>query len=129
MRERRFEEKGDMAGGMGVIRIQMSSFGVNLSGNRMAEWEKSTDDFESVLICALRYCLGRQTYMPSIVIAFVRPMLSALSVRALSVIVRDIENAKGGVPGLGDPNIDEPLWLNLLNVAKAELEGRKETDE
>lgn len=67
--------------------------------------------------------------MPSIIIAFVRPMLSALSARALSVIVRDIENAKGGVPGLGDPNIDEPLWLNLLNVAKAELEGRKGTDE
>lgn len=112
-----------------MIRIQMSAFGVSLSGNRMAEWEKSTDDFESVLICALRYCLGRQTYMPSIVIAFVRPMLSALSVRALSVIVRDIENAKGGVPGLGDPNIDEPLWLNLLNAAKAELEGRKGADE
>ena len=90
---------------------------------------KSTDDFESVLICALRYCLGRQTYMPSIVIAFVRPMLSALSVRALSVIVRDIENAKGGAPGLGDPNIDAPLWLNLLNAAKAELEGRKGADE
>lgn len=67
--------------------------------------------------------------MPSIVITFVRPMLSALSTRALSVIVRDIENAKGGVPGLGDPNIDEPLWLNFLNAAKAELEGGKETDE
>lgn len=47
--------------------------------------------------------------MPSIMIAFVRPMLPALSAKALSVIVRDIENAKGGVPGLGDPNIDEPL--------------------
>ena len=67
--------------------------------------------------------------MPSIIIAFVRPMLPALSIRALSVIIRDIENAKGGMPGLGDPNIDEPLWLNLLNVAKAELEGRKEIDE
>lgn len=125
MRERRFEEKG----GMGVTRIQMSAPGTSSPGNRMAEWETSTDDFESVLICALRYCLGRQTYMPSIIIAFVRPMLSALSIKALSVIVHDIENAKGGVPGLGDPNIDEPLWLNLLNVAKAELEGRKEIDE
>ena len=67
--------------------------------------------------------------MPSIMIAFVRPMLPALSAKALSVIVRDIENAKGGVPVLGDPNIDEPLWLNLLNVAKAELEGRKGADE
>lgn len=125
MCERRFDEKG----GVGVTRIQMSTPGISSPGNRVAEWETSTDDFESVLICALRYCLGRQTYMPSIIITFVRPMLSALSARALSVIVRDIENAKGGVPGLGDPNIDEPLWLNLLNVAKAELEGRKGADE
>ena len=125
MRERRFGEKG----GVGVTRIQMSTPEASSSGNRAAEWETSTDDFESVLICALRYCLGRQTYMPSIVIAFIRPMLSVLSAKALSVIVRDIENAKGGVPGLGDPNIDEPLWLNLLNAAKAELEGRKGMDE
>lgn len=112
-----------------MTRIQMSTPGMNTPGNKMAEWETSTDDFESVLICALRYCLGRQTYMPSIIIAFVRPMLSALSIRALSVIVRDIENAKGGVHGLGDPNIDEPLWLNLLNVAKTELKVRKGADE
>lgn len=112
-----------------MTRIQMSTPGMSTPGNKMAEWETSTDDFESVLICALRYCLGRQTYMPSIIIAFVRPMLSALSIRALSVIVRDIENAKSGVPGLGDPNIDEPLWLNLLNATKAELERRKGADE
>lgn len=58
---------------MGVTRIQMSTPGMSTPGNKMVEWETSTDDFESVLICALRYCLGRQTYMPSIIIAFVRP--------------------------------------------------------
>lgn len=67
--------------------------------------------------------------MPSIIIAFVRPMLSALSIRALSVIIRDIENAKGGVPGLGDPNIDEPLWLDFLSAAKMELKMRRDIDE
>lgn len=112
-----------------MTRIQMSTPGMSSPENRMAEWEASTDDFESVLICALRYCLGRQTYMPSIIIAFVRPMLSALSIRTLSVIIRDIENAKGGVPGLGDPNIDEPMWLDFLNVAKTELKVRKDADE
>ena len=112
-----------------MTRIQMSTPGMSSPGDKMAEWETSTDDFESVLICALRYCLGRRTYMPSIIIAFVRPMLSALSIRALSVIIRDIENAKGGVPGLGDSNIDEPLWLDFLNVAKTELKIRKGANE
>ena len=44
MCERRFGEKG----GMGVTRIQMSTHEASSSGNRVAEWETSADDFESV---------------------------------------------------------------------------------
>ena len=40
MRERRFGEKG----GVGVTRIQMSTPEASSSGNRVAEWETSTDE-------------------------------------------------------------------------------------
>ena len=33
---------------MGVTRIQMSTPEASSSGNRVAEWETSADDFESV---------------------------------------------------------------------------------
>ena len=37
------------------------------------------DDFGAVLNCAVRYAIGRQTYMPGLVIDFIRPMLPYLN--------------------------------------------------
>ena len=34
-------------------------------------WVAITDDFESMLICALRYSIGRETYMPGIAIDYI----------------------------------------------------------
>ena len=31
------------------------------------------DDFETILICAERYALGRQTYMPKLVVDYITP--------------------------------------------------------
>ena len=50
------------------------------------------EDFGVVLNCAIRYCLGRQTYMPSLVIDFIRPLLPHLDNKTLSIIENDIKN-------------------------------------
>lgn len=78
------------------------------------------DDFGAVCNCAVRYSLGRMTYMPSIVIGFIRPRLSLMTDRTLWCFERDIE----GAGSLGDPDIDAPLWLNFLSAVKAELASR-----
>ena len=41
--------------------------------------DPTDDDFGAVLNCAIRYSLGRQTYMPHLVMDFARPLLPFLS--------------------------------------------------
>ena len=70
------------------------------------------DDFESILICAVRYCIGRRTYMPSVVIGYITPLLSSLSSTTLFCLKRDVEEAEKE-NRLGDENIDKPLWISF----------------
>lgn len=83
---------------------------------------KNDEDFGAILVCAVRYALGRRTYMPSIVAAFVKSVAGELSVRTLTTIRNDICTARDrGL--LGDANIDVPVWLDLLNEVDFYLSG------
>lgn len=84
----------------------------------------SSDRFGCVLNCAVRYALGRETYMPVVVQNQIRPLLPYLSDKTLFVMKRDIEEAKARMDSscraLGDPSIDAPGWLEFLaDVKKA----------
>ncbi len=48
------------------------------------------DNFGAVLNCAVRYSIGRQTYMPSLVVGFITPLLPHVSDRTLYVLDQDI---------------------------------------
>ena len=78
------------------------------------------DDFGAVCNCAVRYSLGRMTYMPSIVIGFIRPRLSLMTNRTLWCFERDLEGAQS----YGDEQIDKPLWVDFLAAVKAEIAAR-----
>ncbi len=79
-------------------------------------------DFGTVLVCAVRYAIGRQTYMPKIVIDYIRPLLPIMDDHALWVINKDIEEATR--ISLGDPIIDEPVWKSFHESVKNELRAR-----
>lgn len=82
------------------------------------------NDFGAVLICAVRYCIGRQTYMPGLVIDFIRPLLPKLGSNTLAVMEKDIIEADS----LGDERIDQPRWLlYFLNDIRAEKQRRIKT--
>lgn len=83
------------------------------------------NDFESILICAMRYAIGRQSYMPSIVAGYINMLLPELSDNMLFVMQRDIEEAGS----YGDPVIDKPLWMHLLENIRKERENRGEQNE
>lgn len=83
------------------------------------------EDFGTILICAVRYALGRQTYMPGLVQGYIRPLLPCLDKRTLSVMQRDIEEAAHRPGGLGDARIDWPGWISFLEAVKEEQKGRK----
>ena len=84
------------------------------------------DDFGTLAICAIRYCYGRQTYMPDLVRGIIRPHLRELSDKDLTVMIEDCDFQER-MHLYGDERIDKPGWLKW----KAELIAEKErrTDE
>lgn len=56
--------------------------------------DPTNDDFGVVCNCAVRYCLSRQSYMPSIVCRYIVPLLPELTDRTLDCFERDIAERK-----------------------------------
>lgn len=84
-----------------------------------ASWFAITfdDDFGCIVGCAVRYALGRYTYMPSLVADFVKKNLPVLNTQTLMVMVRDISGA------LKNNNLPcRDTWVDLKNNAEARLE-------
>ena len=81
------------------------------------------DDFGTLCICALRYCHGRQTYMPSLVQKIVRKYLEDFADRDIAVMVDDCEFLRRNNL-YGDEKIDKPNWLAWEKLVKAEMDRR-----
>ena len=82
-------------------------------------------DFEDILISAVRYALGRETYITMTISAYVSRLLPHLSSRAIGIITHDITDAYS----LGNPTIDAPCWNLLVKDISKEMERRiNETD-
>lgn len=85
------------------------------------------DDFGCILNCAVRYALGRQTYMPKTVVEFITPLIPHLNNRTLSCFDRDIvEHGKHW--NFGHPDIDEPVWMRFHAAVVQELGTRNVTE-
>lgn len=54
----------------------------------------ANDDFGAVCNCAVRYCLGRRSYMPSLVCGYITPLLPKLTDKTLGCFERDIAERK-----------------------------------
>ena len=85
-------------------------------------------DFETILLCAVRYAIGRKTYIPSLVIDYITPLLPYLSEDVLKLIANEITEHDTYEGGLGDEMIDRPYWLNFKRKILAEMERRGNED-
>lgn len=78
-------------------------------------------EFGLIVTCAIRYAIGRMTYMPSAVCEFTLRYLPMLDNKTISVMIRDItevlERNQGKIA-------DAELWLNLRTKAEEEKERR-----
>lgn len=68
------------------------------------------EDFETLCICAIRYCHGRKTYMPTMVQEIVLRHLQDISDVWLETMIKDCEFQKD-MNLYGDERIDKPSWL------------------
>lgn len=76
----------------------------------------SDDDFGAVINCAIRYCLGRRTYMPDLICRYVKPLLPYLNDKTIECMERDIRTA----PSYGD-DCDVDTWNHMYLAVDAEM--------
>lgn len=81
-------------------------------------------DTEGILLYAMRYALGRRTFAPSDVIQAIRSALPLRDAGVRQAMIDDIERAAlaselPSVEALGDPQVDAPGWLLLLDELRA----------
>ena len=82
-------------------------------------------NFETILLCAVRYAIGRQTYIPSLVIDYITPLLPYLSDNTLRLMANEITEYEAYEGGLGDEKIDKPYWIDFLRKIRLEIGGQK----
>lgn len=87
--------------------------------------DSTNDDFGAVCNCAVRYCLSRQSYMPSLVCGYIAPLLPKLTDRTLDCFERDIAERKKTSFDFGD-SCDYETWDAFYKAVCKEIEGRKE---
>ncbi len=80
----------------------------------------SKEDFGTLCVCALRYCHGRRTYMPSLVQHIVKTHFEDLSEKDLKVIATDREFQTEW----GDP-VDKADWLSFYRELEEYSTGLK----
>ena len=85
---------------------------------------KEPSDFSTLAICALRYCMGRQTYMPSLVRDIIRPFLQIIPSGSIDIMIKDCEFQKE-YSMWGDPIIDKPGWQTWEQELRAEKNRRE----
>lgn len=85
----------------------------------------ANDDFGAVCNCAVRYCLGRQSYMPSLVCRYIISLLPELTDKTLDCFERDITERKRAGFDFGD-SCDYETWDTFYKAVCKEIEGRKE---
>lgn len=76
---------------------------------------------EQMLICAVRYALGRQSYIVSVTCDFVKSIKDKLSQNCINIIIRDIEEEIKMCHNLGRTcgmECDEADWIKLLEILK-----------
>lgn len=87
--------------------------------------DPSDNDFQAILICAVRYSIGRRTYMPELVTRYIKPLLPQMTDNTLAVMRRDVEEPETSAFGSYGDECDRETWMRFLREIKEEQERRK----
>ena len=85
----------------------------------MTKSMENDTDTVAIALCALRYCIGRRTYMPSLVVDWVKRHWAAFSENEKNVILRDLQREVDSGRDLGD-SCDIRTWTNFLSWISAQ---------
>ena len=88
-------------------------------------WVAVTQDFELMMISALRYAIGRGSYMPSVTIDYIRYLIPQLSANTLYVMQRDIRETIVNYGRIKTKLYMEVEWIELESELRKEYEKKK----
>ena len=92
-------------------------------------WVTITQDFELMMISALRYAIGRYTYMPSVTIDYIRYLIPQLSAKTLFVMQRDINEEIARYYRMERELFLADEWQKLAEEIGIEYEKKKAVQE
>ena len=84
-------------------------------------------DYEQIVISAVRYGLGRMSYIVGTICRYVADERKKLSTNCLNIIIRDIREEIEMCHRLGKTcgmDFDERTWQNLMTILEQEVESR-----
>jgi len=85
--------------------------------------EPNDDMGGAVLNCAVRYALGRASYMPGLVMDEIRPVVGNLTEKTLFCMERDIREWMQDTGNQKNPYWED--WDGFLKLVREQLEKRK----
>ena len=92
-------------------------------------WVVVSQDFELMMISALRYAIGRYTYMPSVTIEYIRYLIPQLSAKTLFVMKRDIDEEIEHCERMGRELYMDKEWAKLAEEIGIEYAKKKAVQE
>lgn len=87
--------------------------------SQQLRFDPADDDFGSMVVCAVRYSLGRCTYMSKLICDYLTPRLFLLDDKAIGCMERDIRASSF----YGD-DCDRQVWMEFLSAVENEMERR-----
>lgn len=79
------------------------------------------DDFQKMLVSAERYALGRMTYIVSLTVNYISPLIRSLDLKYINIMIDDITGHSDLGYGM---DMDKADWMRLLDRLCAEREKR-----
>lgn len=80
------------------------------------------ENFQEILVSAVRYALGRMTYIVGLTVDYITPMIRNLDLKYINIMIDDI-TYQGEYYGYG-MEMDGKDWMRLLAGFKAERDRR-----
>ena len=90
---------------------------------RLRTQKDMVNDERTVICFAFRYSLGRQSTAPSFMQDYIKNHIDCFFPSDLSQMADEIDEQKRWHT-LGDPKIDEPMWLEFRDFLKREAHKR-----
>lgn len=106
-----------------VVRSKSELYSKSVSSQSQASCKSVPldDDFQEMLVSAERYALGRMTYIVSLTVDYISPLIKSLDMKYINIMIDDITGHSDLGYGM---DMDEADWMRLLDRLCAEREKR-----